>query len=103
MSERPNYDALLHSLALLQIENRKLRAQLANSPAPCAYCSLSREEWATCRAGFPGCSRADDAMLCPHVGEALETEEKLAQMTKERDAAISAYRRVVGYDRGESK
>jgi hypothetical protein len=73
-------------LADITKENSVLRASLANSSAPCVYCNLAREEWAKCSSGFPGCGRADDAMLCPHVGVELETADKLAKVTAERDA-----------------
>lgn len=69
---------LLKSHADLLAENDRLRASLANSGGPCAYCSLPKEDWAKCQQGFPGCPRADDAMLCPHVGSSLDTERELA-------------------------
>ena len=53
-------------------ENTRLRAALANSDQPCIYCTLSKEDWAKCEHGFPGCSRADDAMGCPELGASLE-------------------------------
>jgi len=56
----------------LEAENTRLRAALANSDQPCAYCSLPADEWNKCESGFPGCDRADDAMGCPHLGSGLE-------------------------------
>lgn len=53
-------------------ENTRLRAALANSDQPCAYCSLPKDEWAKCQHGFPGCDRADDAMGCPELGASLD-------------------------------
>jgi hypothetical protein len=58
-------------------ENTRLRAALANSDQPCAYCSLPAEEWAECQSGFPGCARGDDAMGCPELGAAMEREALL--------------------------
>jgi hypothetical protein len=52
-------------------ENTRLRAALANSDQPCAYCLLPAEEWAKCQSGFPGCARGDDAMGCPELGAAM--------------------------------
>ena len=59
-------------LRRLSEENTRLRAALALSDRPCAYCSLPADKWAECQQGFPGCDRADDAMGCPHIGAALE-------------------------------
>jgi hypothetical protein len=58
----------------LMDENDRLRAALAHSKDPCVYCSLPAEEMAKCRAGFPGCARADDMMLCPNFYAAFELE-----------------------------
>jgi hypothetical protein len=71
-----------------QRENDYLRASLANGPGPCPYCALSKEDWAKCQSGFPGCARADDAMLCPNVGASLEAETDLdaARAEVERQA-----------------
>ncbi len=63
-------------------ENTRLRAALAKSDQPCAYCSLPADEWAKCASGFPGCDRADDAMGCPELGAALRAEAA----ERERDA-----------------
>lgn len=66
-------------------ENDHLRASLANSGGPCVYCNLPREEWSSCKTGFPGCARGDDAMLCMHVGAAMG--EYRAGWIAGRDAA----------------
>jgi len=59
----------------IQQENERLRAALAQSDQPCAYCTLSVEDWNKCQSGFPGCARADDAMGCPELGASLELQE----------------------------
>lgn len=56
----------------IQGENTRLRAALANSELPCAYCTLSKEDWNKCQSGFPGCGRADDAMGCAGLGAVRE-------------------------------
>lgn len=66
-------------------ENTRLRAALAQSDQPCAYCSLPRDEWAKCKNGFPGCDRSDDAMGCPHLGASLEADRHRAALQKIRD------------------
>ena len=50
----------------LSAENDKLRVLLATSNANCAFCGLPAAEMAKCANGFPGCSRADDMILCVH-------------------------------------
>lgn len=50
----------------LSAENDKLRVLLATSNANCAFCGLPAAEMAKCASGFPGCSRADDMILCVH-------------------------------------
>lgn len=69
----------------LSKENDKLRASLANGREPCVYCHLSREDWPKCEKGFPGCSRADDAMLCPHVGMELKAQEEIISLRRQLD------------------
>ena len=64
----------------LEKENNYLRASMANSGGPCVYCLLSREDWIKCRDGFPGCSRIDDAMLCPHVGAEIESQGRIREL-----------------------
>ena len=61
-------------------ENDRLRAMLANSQQACIYCDLAQTEWNKCEHGFPGCARADDAMLCPHVGACLKAEGELKRI-----------------------
>ncbi|MCU0909769.1 MAG: hypothetical protein MUE98_00045 [Rhodobacteraceae bacterium] len=53
-------------------EIARLRAALAHSDQPCAYCTLPANEWGKCKSGFPGCARSDDAMGCPELGAALQ-------------------------------
>lgn len=61
----------------IQEENNRLRAALANSDQPCAYCSRPREEWTRCEHGFPGCPRSDDAMGCPMISEAMSLQQRV--------------------------
>lgn len=72
-------------------ENTRLRAALAQSDQPCAYCSLPKDEWAKCASGFPGCDRADDAMGCPELGARLALDEALAALkaSEERGERLS--------------
>ena len=72
--------ALRAQVAALTNENEHLRASVANSGVACIYCNLPKSEWSKCSAGFPGCDRADDAMLCPNVGASLEAEEQVAAL-----------------------
>lgn len=74
------------SLSEARAENERLRAALAQSDLPCAYCSLPKDEWAKCASGFPGCDRADDAMGCPELGARLSIESA----TRQRDEALAA-------------
>lgn len=55
-------------------ENDVLRGKLAMSELPCAYCGLSKENWGRCHYGFPGCGRADDAVLLETIDAALAAE-----------------------------
>lgn len=73
----------------LRAENERLRAALAHSDQPCAYCSLPADEWNKCVSGFPGCGRADDAMGCPHLGDGMATVF-LAAVNAELLAALKA-------------
>lgn len=67
-------------------EITRLRAALAASELPCQYCTLSKEDWAKCASGFPGCARADDAMGCPHLGAGLEVSHYRTDNQKLREA-----------------
>jgi hypothetical protein len=58
-------------------ENERLRAALSVSKDPCIYCKLPAEDFNKCEFGFPGCSRADDILGCPHLGAALNAEINL--------------------------
>lgn len=69
----------------LTAENTRLRAALAQSKSPCAYCQLPAEEMARCRSGFPGCARADDMAGCPEFGASME-----AHLLREQLAAVRA-------------
>lgn len=64
---------------ILSAENEKLRVLLATSNANCAFCGLPAAEMAKCASGFPGCSRADDMILCVHPTrqDLLEENERL--------------------------
>jgi hypothetical protein len=77
---------LCKELSALRAENDRLRAALANSQSPCAYCSLPKEQWAECKSGFPGCGRSDDAMGCQELGASLEADALRA----ERDRLLEA-------------
>jgi transposase-like protein len=68
-------DNVIAQLRRDEAENNNLRAALAHSELPCAYCSLPVEDWGKCKSGFPGCARADDASGCPHLGDGLVTFE----------------------------
>lgn len=72
-----------------EAENTRLRAALAQSDQPCAYCSLPADEWAKCASGFPGCDRADDAMGCPELGAALERDTLRARVKALEEALLS--------------
>ena len=73
----------LHSkVARLESENTRLRAALAQSDQPCAYCTLPAEDWGKCEHGFPGCSRADDAVGCPELGASMRAEAALAPFVR---------------------
>ena len=82
--------AIAAYVAELQSENDRLRAALANSDQPCAYCSLPRDEWAKCSDGFPGCGRADDAMGCPELGAVILAADLERQVAALRDALSSS-------------
>lgn len=73
------------ALRALAAENTRLRAALAQSKSPCAYCQLPAEEMARCRSGFPGCARADDMAGCPEFGASME-----AHLLREQLAAARA-------------
>jgi hypothetical protein len=79
-------------LAEATAENTRLRAALANSKDPCAYCSLPKNEWSKCVKGFPGCDRADDAMGCPELGARLEADEATARVER-AEAALAEFER----------
>ncbi len=74
-------------LERVRAENTRLRAALAMSDRPCAYCSLPAEEWDKCQHGFPGCDRADDSMGCPELG----ARQALNQLQDELKRIIAKY------------
>ncbi len=68
-----------------EAENTLLRAALAHSDQPCAYCSLPADELAKCTSGFPGCGRADDALGCPELGARMRVDELEAKLAMVRE------------------
>lgn len=81
-------------------ENDKLRAMIANSGKPCVYCDLPADKWVECVSGFPGCARADDAMLCPHVGAELTSRDRITALettNKKLQAALRSARAWTAY------
>lgn len=68
-------------LRAMEEESTRLRAALANSPGACVYCTLPKEDWGKCPHGFPGCSRAEDSLGCPHLDASLHAEELEAKLT----------------------
>lgn len=73
------YD-LLAMLKEASDRETRLRAALAQGPGNCVYCSLSKEDWAKCQSGFPGCARGDDAMGCPELGARQEAGALKSQL-----------------------
>lgn len=76
----------LHEFIRVEAENTRLRAALAQSDNPCAYCTLPADKWAECKSGFPGCARADDAMGCPELGARLKYEAEQSRNAKLKTA-----------------
>ena len=85
----------------LNAETDKLRVLLAASNANCAFCGLPAAEMAKCASGFPGCSRADDMLLCEHPTrqDLLEENERLRKALGE----IAAVTSQLGPDRASSQ
>jgi hypothetical protein len=77
---------LAESNAQIREENTRLRAALANSELPCAYCTLPAEKWGECQHGFPGCARGDDALGCPHFGAEMKYRELIGELRPHLDA-----------------
>lgn len=75
---------ILHEL---KAENARLRAALAQSDQPCAYCTLPAEQWSECADGFPGCARGDDAAGCPALADAMQLHMRVAEL----DAALKPF------------
>lgn len=90
-------------LSHLKAENERLRATLANSKSPCAYCDLPADEWAKCKFGFPGCGRADDVVGCPELGASLEAR-RLKARVEELEAELNRLNEdllfVMGWNEG---
>ena len=86
---------------ILNAENDTLRVLLATSNANCAFCGLPSAEMAKCANGFPGCSRADDMILCVHPTrqDLLEENERLRKALGE----IAAATNQLGPDRASSQ
>ncbi len=84
----------------MELENQRLRAALAMSDQPCAYCSLPADKWAECAHGFPGCGRGDDAMGCPYLGHAM-AYATLLQELDEISAQLDHVRTLIGNARGQ--
>lgn len=81
---------------ILSVENDKLRVLLATSNANCAFCGLPAAEMAKCASGFPGCSRADDMLLCVHPTRQDLLDEAERNAARVREArAVEALRTVV--------
>jgi hypothetical protein len=78
-------DQLRAWLVEVKAENTRLRAALANSDQPCAYCTLPHDEWNKCASGFPGCARADDAIGCPELGASMENNTLRARVDELED------------------
>ena len=74
-------------IAELETENTHLRAALATSKSPCAYCQLPADEMAKCRSGFPGCARMDDMLGCPEFGAMMALSETKAEAARWREVA----------------
>lgn len=88
--------ALQSRVKVLDGENDRLRAALAQSDQPCAYCSLPADEWEKCESGFPGCARADDAMGCPELGASLVADELRAKVKVLEEALMEfSFRDIV--------
>jgi hypothetical protein len=87
-------------LAKAQAEDNYLRAYIANSDGPCLYCKLHRDDWGKCASGFPGCARADDAllgsMLCPSVGASPESKIKHNELAARLLAGYEKFAKTVG-------
>jgi len=78
--ELARFKSIRSEAVTAQAENERLRAALANSKDPCIYCSLPADEFAKCKLGFPGCSRADDMAGCPELGARLENDQLRAEL-----------------------
>lgn len=83
-------DRAIKEIERLATENTYLRAALAHSDQPCAYCTLPAERWGECRSGFPGCARGDDAVGCPHFGAELKYMELVGELRPHIDAINTA-------------
>lgn len=68
-------EAIENELIETREENTRLRAAIAQGTSACIYCSLPKEQWSTCKSGFPGCARGDDAIGCPELGASYHLSE----------------------------
>lgn len=68
MLARSDLTAARAEIERLRAENNKLRYLLAKGSDPCVYCALPAADTGKCRAGFPGCARADD-LLCGELDQ----------------------------------
>ena len=85
-------------IARLRKENDFFRARAGNDDKQCIYCGLGAAEQGKCVNGFPGCSRADDQMLCREVGAAMERDELKEE--RERLRALLREARPFVYEHG---
>lgn len=67
-------------------ENDYLRALVGNSDKSCIYCGLGSEDQGKCAFGFPGCSRADDQMLCRNFGDAAALHDVATKLALTENA-----------------
>lgn len=89
-------DAARAEVARLREDADKLRVLLATSNANCAFCGLPAAEMAKCASDFPGCSRADDMILCVHPTrqdlldevERLREDAARARWCEEKKASV---------------
>jgi hypothetical protein len=86
--DESDIDYLNRRVAALTKENDFLRAYTGNSAKACVYCGLGAEEQYLCKAGFPGCSRADDQMLCREAAVGYERDELRKLVRKGLDVVL---------------
>jgi len=84
-------EAIEKELIETQSENTRLRAAIAQGTSACIYCSLPKAEWSTCKSGFPGCARGDDAMGCPELGASYHLSEMEGERNEWKKVAGMLY------------